>query len=63
MRKYYQVMVEHYFPCQDGYDSIVGEYSGMIHTRKSDAEKELRAARKELQNVRDESYIKEIEDL
>lgn len=63
MKKYYQVMVEHYFPCQDGYDSMTGEYSGIIHTRRSDAEKELREARKVLTNVRDEAYIQEIEDI
>lgn len=62
MKKYYQVMVEHYFPCQDGYDSMVGEYSAVIHTRRSDSEKELKEARKLLTNVRDEVFILEVEN-
>ena len=35
MKKYYQVMVRHTFLCQDGYDYLDGEYSGVIHSTKN----------------------------
>lgn len=62
MKKYYQVMVKHYFPCQDGYDSMVGEYSGVIHSTKADANKELREANKMITNINDYAFIQELEN-
>ena len=44
MRKRYIIKVRHYFPCQDGYDYMDGEYSGIIHTKKGEAIKELHQA-------------------
>lgn len=61
-KKYYQIMVRHYFPCQDGYDYIDGEYSGVIHTRKADAYKELREARAVCTANVDDPFIEEIEN-
>lgn len=62
-KKYYQVMVRHFFSCQDGYDYMDGEYSGIIHTRMSDAKAELKKAlREEAISSRDEFFIEEIEN-
>lgn len=60
-KKYYIVMIT----MKAGYDDTIdGEYSGMIHTRKSDAQAEYREA---YQHVYKDScvigaYIKEIEN-
>ena len=62
MKKYYQVMVRHYFSCQDGYDYMDGEYSGVIHTRKADAYKELKEARNICVANVDDPFIKEYEN-
>ena len=62
MKKYYQVMVRHNFPCQDGYDYIDGEYSGVIHSTKADANKELREAEKTITDISDYAFIQEMEN-
>ena len=55
-------MVRHYFPCQDGYNYMDGEYSGVIHTRKTDAYKELKEARNVCVANVDDPFIKEYEN-
>lgn len=62
MKKYYQVMVRHSFLCQDGYDYMDGEYSGVIHSTKADANRELREAEKIITNINDYAFIQEIEN-
>lgn len=64
-KKYYQVMVRHHFLDSTGiWDYMDGEYSGIIHTRKSDAEAELKKAYKEITklNSNDDCHIEEIEN-
>lgn len=63
MKKYYQVMVRHTFLCQDGYDYLDGEYSGVIHSKKADANRELREAKKIIAAVNDHTYHAFIQEM
>lgn len=58
-KKQYIVMIDHWFNCQDGRDSMTGEYSGIIHDNRMEAEKELSEAYKATANTFDDiPYIK-----
>ena len=50
----YRVMVNIYFKCQDGYDYMCQEYSGIEYNKKEEANKELEEASKSY-----EAYIEE----
>ena len=59
----YMIMVDHWFKCQDGEDSMSGEYSGIIHKSRAAAEKELREAfNKTRATMSDIPYIKVLEE-
>lgn len=59
----YMIMVDHWFKCQDGEDSMTGEYSGIVHTSRSEAEKELKEAFKKTRaTMQDIPYIKVVEE-
>lgn len=51
----YRVMVNMYFKCQDGYDYMSQEYSGVKYEIKEDAYKELEEASKTCEDV----YVEE----
>ena len=51
----FRVMVNIYFKCQDGYDYMSHEYSGIEHKTKEEAHKELEEARSKSY----EAYIEE----
>lgn len=65
-KKYYQVIVRHHFFLDSTgmWDYVDDEYSGIIHTRKSDAEAELMKAYKEIckLNSNDDCHIEEMEN-
>lgn len=50
----FRVMVNIYFRCQDGYDYMSHEYSGVKYNTKEEANKELEEASKSY-----EAYIEE----
>lgn len=60
-KKYYEVMVRHYFLSQDGYDYMDGEYSCILHTRRSEAQREMKEALKHVGGL-DEVFIEEMEN-
>lgn len=51
----FRVMVDIYFKCQDGYDYMSHEYSGIKHETKEKAYKELKEASKTCEHA----YIEE----
>lgn len=62
-KKYYQVMVRHHFLDSTGiWDYMDGEYSGVIHSTKADANKELREANKMITDISDYAFIEEMEN-